>query len=177
MPFWLGPDDQQFPRYSWGHETGPSSTPAKRRISLPRGKRLGGSSSINGMIYVRGDRADFDSWAEQGAAGWSYDELLPTLCAPKTSSAANKIHPAWHGRGGPLTTNNLHNPSRIAGHGTGRHSNRHARMQGFQQQPSRRGRAVSGQSQEWSALVGGQKLSAHATAPIWMCAYGCWSPA
>src|SRR6188474_1361165 len=48
-----------------------------RRLYLPRGRVIGGSSSINAMIYLRGHRADFDGWAEQGCTGWSYDEVLP----------------------------------------------------------------------------------------------------
>jgi len=102
-------------RYSWGHETEPEQYAAKRRISLPRGKRLGGSSSINGMIYVRGDRADFDSWAEQGAAGWSYDELLPYFVRTEDQQRSEQeFTRPWHGRGGPLTANNLHNPHPVS---------------------------------------------------------------
>ncbi|WP_294253645.1 GMC family oxidoreductase N-terminal domain-containing protein [uncultured Comamonas sp.] len=103
------------PRYSWGHETEREQYAANRRISLPRGKRLGGSSSINGMIYVRGDRADFDSWSAQGAAGWSYDELLPYFVRTEDQqrSEAEFTQP-WHGRGGPLTANNLHNPHPVS---------------------------------------------------------------
>lgn len=103
------------PQYSWGHETEPEQYAAHRRISLPRGKRLGGSSSINGMIYVRGDRADFDSWAAQGAAGWGYEQLLPYFVRTEDQqrSEAEFIQP-WHGRGGPLTANNLHNPHPVS---------------------------------------------------------------
>ncbi|MBS3017400.1 Oxygen-dependent choline dehydrogenase [Comamonas sp. PE63] len=103
------------PKYSWGHETEPEQHAANRRISLPRGKRLGGSSSINGMIYVRGDRADFDSWAAQGAAGWSYEQLLPYFVRTEDQqrSEAEFTQP-WHGRGGPLTANNLHHPHPVS---------------------------------------------------------------
>lgn len=102
-------------RYSWGHETEPEQYAARRRISLPRGKRLGGSSSINGMIYVRGDRADFDSWAEQGAVGWSYDELLPYFVRTEDQQRSEQeFTRPWHGRGGPLTANNLHNPHPVS---------------------------------------------------------------
>ncbi|MGU3629219.1 GMC family oxidoreductase [Comamonas sp. C24C] len=103
------------PKYSWGHETEPEQHAANRRISLPRGKRLGGSSSINGMIYVRGDRADYDSWAAQGAAGWSYEQLLPYFVRTEDQqrSEAEFTQP-WHGRGGPLTANNLNNPHPVS---------------------------------------------------------------
>lgn len=103
------------PRYSWGHETEPELRAASRRISLPRGKRLGGSSSINGMIYVRGDRADFDSWAVLGAKGWSYDELLPYFVRTEDQqSHEEEFTQPWHGRGGPLTANNLHKPHPVS---------------------------------------------------------------
>lgn len=67
------------------------------------------------MIYVRGDRADFDSWAAQGAAGWSYEQLLPYFVRTEDQqrSEAEFIQP-WHGRGGPLTANNLHHPHPVS---------------------------------------------------------------
>lgn len=103
------------PKYSWGHETEPEAYAANRRISLPRGKRLGGSSSINGMIYVRGDRHDFDSWATLGAKGWSYDELLPHFVRTEDQQRSEEeFTKPWHGRGGPLTANNLHNPHPVS---------------------------------------------------------------
>ena len=103
------------PKYSWGHETEPEKYAANRRISLPRGKRLGGSSSINGMIYVRGDRADFDSWAASGAKGWSYEELLPHFVRTEDQQRGEEeFTKPWHGRGGPLTANNLHNPHPVS---------------------------------------------------------------
>ena len=103
------------PKYSWGHETEPEKYAANRPISLPRGKRLGGSSSINGMIYVRGDRADFDSWAAHGAKGWSYEELLPHFVRTEDQQRGEEeFTKPWHGRGGPLTANNLHNPHPVS---------------------------------------------------------------
>jgi choline dehydrogenase len=67
------------------------------------------------MIYVRGDRADFDSWAEQGAAGWSYDELLPYFVRTEDQQRSEQeFTRPWHGRGGPLTANNLHNPHPVS---------------------------------------------------------------
>ena len=103
------------PKYSWGHETKPEKYAANRPISLPRGKRLGGSSSINGMIYVRGDRADFDSWAASGAKGWSYEELLPHFVRTEDQQRGEEeFTKPWHGRGGPLTANNLHNPHPVS---------------------------------------------------------------
>ena len=71
-----------------------------RRLYLPRGKVLGGSGSINAMIYVRGNRADYDEWAAGGAEGWSYDEVLPYF---KRSEDNERGEDAFHGVGGPLS--------------------------------------------------------------------------
>jgi choline dehydrogenase-like flavoprotein len=70
-----------------------------RRLYLPRGRVIGGSSSINAMIYLRGHRADFDGWAEQGCSGWSYDEVLPYF---KRSEDNDRGENEFHGVGGPL---------------------------------------------------------------------------
>ena len=64
-------------KYNWGYESEPEPYLGGRRMNCPRGKVLGGSSSINGMVYVRGAPADFDRWEREGAAGWSYPDVLP----------------------------------------------------------------------------------------------------
>ncbi len=71
-----------------------------RRLYLPRGKVLGGSGSINAMIYLRGNRADYDEWAAGGADGWSYDDVLPYF---KKSEDNDRGEDAYHGVGGPLS--------------------------------------------------------------------------
>ena len=71
-----------------------------RRLYMPRGKVIGGSGSINAMIYVRGNRADFDGWAAGGADGWSYDEVLPYF---KRSEDNERGEDEFHGVGGPLS--------------------------------------------------------------------------
>ena len=65
------------PSVNWCFETTPEEGTANRKIPIPRGKVLGGSSSINGMLYVRGQPLDYDTWAQLGNRGWSYDEVLP----------------------------------------------------------------------------------------------------
>ena len=65
------------PRYNWGYQSEPEPHLGGRRVATPRGKVLGGSSSINGMVYVRGNPMDFERWRGEGAAGWSYSEVLP----------------------------------------------------------------------------------------------------
>ncbi|MEL7348524.1 MAG: FAD-dependent oxidoreductase, partial [Pseudomonadota bacterium] len=64
-------------RYDWGYRSEPERNLGGRRLACPRGKVIGGSSSINGMVYVRGHAGDFDHWAEQGADGWGYADVLP----------------------------------------------------------------------------------------------------
>jgi choline dehydrogenase len=70
-----------------------------RRLYLPRGRMLGGCSSINAMIYIRGSRADYDGWAQAGCTGWSYDEVLPYF---KRAEDNERGEDAYHGVGGPL---------------------------------------------------------------------------
>ncbi|MCS5605925.1 MAG: choline dehydrogenase [Alphaproteobacteria bacterium] len=65
------------PSVNWCFETEPEAATDKRKIPIPRGKVLGGSSSINGMLYVRGQSQDYDTWAQMGNRGWSFDEVLP----------------------------------------------------------------------------------------------------
>ena len=64
-------------RYNWCFETEPEDNVRGRSIPIPRGKTLGGSSSINGMLYVRGNPLDYNTWAQFGNRGWSYDSVLP----------------------------------------------------------------------------------------------------
>ncbi len=71
-----------------------------RRLYLPRGRMLGGCSSINAMIYIRGNRADYDGWAAAGATGWSYDDVLPYF---KRAEDNERGDDAFHGIGGPLS--------------------------------------------------------------------------
>ncbi len=71
-----------------------------KRLYMPRGRVLGGSSSINAMIYIRGNRADYDGWAEAGCEGWSYDEVLPYF---KRSEDNERGEDAFHATGGPLS--------------------------------------------------------------------------
>jgi choline dehydrogenase-like flavoprotein len=87
-------------RFDWDLLSEPEPELDDRRIYLPRGRVLGGSSSLNAMIYVRGSRADFDEWAAAGLAGWDYENVLPYF----TRSEDNERGPnRYHGVGGPLT--------------------------------------------------------------------------
>lgn len=84
----------------WGYATVPQQHLGGRRIHSPRGKVLGGSSSVNGMVYVRGDRSDFDHWAQLGNRGWSFDHCLPYF-RKSENFEAGAGGPA-RGHGGPL---------------------------------------------------------------------------
>ncbi|MGW5517770.1 GMC family oxidoreductase [Nocardia africana] len=84
----------------WDLDTEPEAGLYGRRAYLPRGRMLGGSSSMNAMIYIRGARADYDGWAASGAEGWSYDEVLPYFLRAEDNERGKD---AYHGVGGPLS--------------------------------------------------------------------------
>ncbi len=86
--------------YNWRYHTEPEPEFDNREVYWPRGKALGGTSTINGMIYVRGNRADYDRWAQMGNPGWSYAEVLPYF---RKSESHVERHDAYHGDDGPLT--------------------------------------------------------------------------
>lgn len=95
------------PKVAWYFETEPVPEMHNRRISWPRGKVLGGSSSINGLIYIRGQRQDFDLWRQLGNAGWSYDDVLPYF---RKAEDQENGEDEFHGTGGPLGVSNLRTP-------------------------------------------------------------------
>ncbi len=95
---------------NWAFETTPQSKLNNRRTYQPRGKALGGSSSINAMIYIRGVRQDYDSWAEQGCEGWSFDDVLPYF---KKSEHREAGATQLRGQGGPLNVAPVTDPSPI----------------------------------------------------------------
>jgi choline dehydrogenase len=92
------------PKLTWGYQTEAEPNMHHRRIAWPRGKVLGGTSCINGMVYIRGQREDYDNWSELGNAGWSYDEVLPYF---KRSEHKAEGADDWHGYGGPLWVENV----------------------------------------------------------------------
>ena len=74
-------------KYDWGFTSDPEPNLNNRRLATPRGNVIGGSSSINGMVFVRGHARDFDNWEHSGASGWSYSDVLPYFKKMET----------WHG--------------------------------------------------------------------------------
>ena len=97
------------PRYDWGFVSEPEPHLGNRTLHVPRGKVLGGSSSINGMVYVRGNARDFDGWAQMGASGWAYRDVLPYF---KRSESFAGGADSYRGGDGPLHTRSgrLQNP-------------------------------------------------------------------
>ncbi|MEM6847842.1 MAG: choline dehydrogenase [Pseudomonadota bacterium] len=90
-------------RYDWGFRTEPEPHLGGRRLVVPRGKVVGGSSSINGMVYVRGHACDFDHWRDSGAAGWGYADVLPYFKRMEDwHDCGHGGDPSWRGSGGPL---------------------------------------------------------------------------
>jgi choline dehydrogenase len=87
------------PRYDWGYLAEPEPALGGRRLVCPRGKVIGGSSSINGMIYVRGHAGDYAHWEESGATGWGYADVLPYFRRMETSHGGEA---PWRGTDGPL---------------------------------------------------------------------------
>ncbi len=89
------------PRYNWGYHSEPEPALGGRSLHTPRGKVLGGSSSINGLVYIRGNPRDFDRWAEEGASGWSYRDVLPYF---KRAECREDGGNEYRGDAGPLQT-------------------------------------------------------------------------
>ncbi|MEI4233599.1 choline dehydrogenase [Roseovarius sp. D22-M7] len=90
-------------RYDWGYRTEPEPHLGGRRLACPRGKVIGGSSSINGMVYVRGHARDFDHWRDQGAEGWGFADVLPYFKRMECwHDGGHGGDPAWRGQDGPL---------------------------------------------------------------------------
>jgi len=98
-------------RINWKFESEPVPGLGGRRVKQPRGRVLGGSSSINGLLYVRGQREDYDGWAASGNPGWSYEEVLPYF---RRSEDQVRGADRWHATGGELGVSDLDAPHPIA---------------------------------------------------------------
>lgn len=111
------------PELTWGYQSEPEPELQGRHILVPRGKLLGGSSSINGMFHIRGHRRDFDDWRDRGCVGWGYADVLPYF---RRSESNWRGDSAWHGGSGPvqvrridgrkLSTDALRRAAEAAGH-------------------------------------------------------------
>lgn len=97
------------PKTDWCYETSVQPSLADRKIPVPRGKVLGGSSAINAMVYIRGQREDYDAWRDLGNDGWGYDDVLPYFIKSENNTGAG-IDPGFHGTDGPLAVmDRVHN--------------------------------------------------------------------
>ncbi|KQZ87123.1 choline dehydrogenase [Mesorhizobium sp. Root157] len=141
------------PAVNWNYWTEPDPGLAGNTDHWPRGRLLGGSSSINAMVWIRGAREDFDAWAEAGNPGWSYSDLLPVFKAIEDNEAGTD---QWRARGGPV-------------HVTDNRSNAHPLTERFLQAGQQAGLALNqdfnGASQEGVGVYqittkGGRRMSA-----------------
>ena len=96
--------------YNWGFWTESEPHLDDRKLWWPRGKGWGGSSSINGMIYIRGHARDYDQWRQMGLEGWAYKDVLPYF---KRSESLEGGGDPWHGGEGPLKVSKAHTPNPI----------------------------------------------------------------
>ena len=94
------------PRYTWQFNTEPSEGTAGRNVVWPRGRVLGGSSSINGLIYIRGQREDYADWVRAGAQGWDYPSVLPYFKRSENYAGGES---EFHGASGELGVSDLQN--------------------------------------------------------------------
>ena len=155
MPAGVGALLTQKGAYNWGFWTEPEPNLNNRRLWWPRGKGLGGSSSINGMIYIRGHARDYDQWRQLGLSGWSYAEVLPYFKRAETLQGGGD---AYHGDSGPLYVSKASSPSSIyssfiaagaeAGHKLTKDFN------GFQQEGFGPYQLTIRDGQRWSASAG-----------------------
>lgn len=139
-------------RHDWGFNTEPQSHLNQRSIALPRGKVLGGSSSINAMLYVRGHRGDYDRWAREGLAGWSYAQVLPYF--KRTESWCGGEN-AYRGGSGPIATRftDVSDPIYGATLGAGQAA-------GFAVSEDINGEVQEGFAMAQSTIAGGRRCSA-----------------
>jgi len=98
------------PRVNWLYESEPEPELEGRRIVQPRGKVLGGSSSINGLVYIRGQKEDFDHWRQLGNVGWSYEDVLPYF---RRAEDQQRGADPFHGSGGPLAVSDQREPHEL----------------------------------------------------------------
>ncbi|CAB3797709.1 Alcohol dehydrogenase [acceptor] [Paraburkholderia caffeinitolerans] len=102
--------------YNYGYYTEPQPELGGRTSYQPRGRVLGGSSSLNGMVYIRGHRKDYDDWAALGCQGWSYEDVLPYFKRSENNTRFADTDNPWHGTDGPLYVNDLRSPNPFGHH-------------------------------------------------------------
>ena len=101
----------KFKNLQWGYDTAHQTHLAGRSVFWPRGKVMGGSSSVNAMVYIRGMKADYDGWAEMGATGWDWDSVLPYFMKAEANGRGGDD---VHGADGPLMVSDVPNPNPLS---------------------------------------------------------------
>ena len=99
------------PSIVWGYWSAPQRNLNGRKVPIPRGRVLGGTSSINGMVYIRGNPKDYDDWAAAGNRGWSYQEVLPYFARSENNEAFDGS--PYHGKGGPMNVISIKRPNAL----------------------------------------------------------------
>ena len=99
------------PKINWMYWSKPGEERIKRKVRQPRGKVVGGTSSINGLVYMRGQKEDYDHWRQLGNTGWSYDDVLPYF---KKSQDQGRGESEYHGAGGPISVQDPKDPHPLA---------------------------------------------------------------
>jgi choline dehydrogenase len=128
------------PALDWRYMTEPDPGLNGRRLPWPRGKVLGGSSSLNGLLYVRGQPQDYDRWQQMGNAGWGWDSVLPHF---RRAEDQERGEDAFHGTGGPLSVSDARCRARSATPGSRRRRRRATRSTPTSTGPRRRAWATS----------------------------------
>lgn len=100
--------------YNYGYNSEPQAALGGRTNYQPRGRVLGGSSSLNGMVYIRGHQRDYDDWAALGCHGWSFEDVLPYFLRSENNPRFAGTGNPWHGTDGPLYVNDLRSPNPFA---------------------------------------------------------------
>ena len=145
------------PKINWGYETEPEPGLGGRSIIWPRGKVVGGSGSINGLVFLRGAPSDYDEWQRLGARGWGYKDVLPYF---KRMEHCVDGADEWRGTGGPITVSNIKRPSTVAkAFVEACERLQYPAQPGFQRRAHRRRRLCAAQRPQWLAPLDRGRLS------------------
>ena len=152
------------PAVTWQFGSGPEPHLDGRTIPWPRGRVLGGSSAINGLLYVRGQAQDFDVWRQLGNVGWSYDDVLPYF---KRAEDQERGADEFHGTGGPLGVSDvrLRQNADVRGLHRGLRRRRHPAQHRLQRRRAGRRRLLPAHQPQRPALLGGRRLPAARARP------------
>ncbi len=147
------------PKVNWLYPTEPDPGTGGRAHVWPRGKVLGGSSSINGLLYIRGQHADYDGWRQLGCEGWGWDDVRPYFLKAEHQERAGCE--AWHGAGGPLNVSDVtQTPPGLRRRDRGLRRGRHSAQRRHQRREPGGGRLLPADREERAALLGGGGLPA-----------------